>query len=209
MGPGPMSHGTSSDGCDGANKLLENVQSIVGWSATGDEGKTAAQLFQKALMGPNAAAGYYDNLRLPKIELCQANPSANSNVINMQRAAAQLARPGVAEINSHAPGANAAAVSPADRLAVGTPGDAATHIPADMAGKLDMQGLVHAATGMADPIGFLRAFFEMLNILCPAALGAELLQGAGQLVGGLPPMEIYNIGYQASLDMEKLMASGQ
>jgi hypothetical protein len=205
-----MSHGTSSDGCDGANKLLENIQSIAGWSATGAEGKTAAQLFQKALLGPTAAAGYYDNLRLPKVELCQANPAASNNVINMQRAAAQLARPGVVEINSRVPGVSNAAAGPADRLAVATPGDAAAHATADMAaGKMDMQGLLHTATGMADPIGFLRAFFEMLNIICPAALGAELLQGASQLVGGLPPMEIYNIGYQASLDMEKLMASGQ
>jgi len=203
-----MSRGTSSDGCDAANKVLENLQSICGISASGAEGRNAALKFSQALSGDKSSAGYYDKLRLPKVELCQANPPATNNVINIQRAAAQLARPGVVDINSRLPAGNAAITStPADKLAVG---DVGSHAAANLGtGQLDMQGLMHTASGMADPIGFLRAFFEMLNILCPAALGAELLNGAGQLVGGLPPMEIYNIGYQASLDMEKLMASGQ
>lgn len=202
IGPGHSSP-MSSDECDGLNKVVENLQSIVGWGASATECKAAAQAFQKALAGPNASSAYYDRMRLPKFEV--ANAAGNTgNVVKLDRTPMQVARPGVTNVGN-------AAIGTAGKVGASAIADVGTHAPgpADSigvgAGQPDIQGLVHTASTMADPIGFLRAIFELLKMFCPASLGTELLEGTGQLINGLPPMEIYNIGYEASLDTMKNM----
>lgn len=210
MGPGAMSRGVSSDGCDAANKLLENIQGIVGWSASEAESKAAVKAFQTAVNGPASSASYYDKLRLPKVELSQGEASSGArNVINLDSRSGLQAGAG-ADVTNVAARAQQVGNAALGKVGASAIAEAGPHASADMGagmGQPDIQGLLHTATTMADPIGFLKAIFELLKILCPASLGAELLQGSGQLIGGLPPMEIYNIGYEASLDMAKRMAS--
>lgn len=207
--------GVSSDGADGANKVMENVYTYNNMLDDPGAGKQAAKMFTDALKGMAGGFGSAGNLDkvLPRLEL-STGPKAMglaSTSVGFDRATGQT--PGTPAVNhaiaqAPAPGVfDRAATTGTDGMTAGPDGsalkglDAGAMPGADIGSGLSnvMHHFADMASKLADPTGILGAIFEFFKTLFSSMenVGQQMADSAMQQI------HTYNQAAEAALDTAK------